>query len=271
MASIEVRADTIQVDRISGILADYMNQRDWITARAMTDGVKAGKVKIQQKIFPMIQGGPNAWTRRGLIATFATRTKLKAQVGFNYGGGEYEETFFSRKKGGVPSGRYMSVNATGGSRLPKSTELQFRKKGLVSAKAFLVPNSNDRFIDKHGNLPGPIWQQIASRLRASDAIGSTQNAPYGPGSRGRTARKRKAVDYFIKTSGRRRGTGQPIYVARRAGKGGRGFEPVLWIKQDVRYRKRFPIQSVVMKEFQRVFVDSFERELAISINKRRKY
>lgn len=293
MASILFRAETGQVKRASLQLAELLNKTDALTAYAMTQGVKAAKRGIQKDIFPLIEGGPTQWTKRGLIVQFAKSKDLRAQVGFNYGGGEFEATFFSRKEGGTPSGRYMSVNVSGGTRRAKSVEEQFRQKEIIGKNQFLVPNSNAKEIDKYGNLPGPIWQQVASRVGGLAREGSTQNAPAGPGSRGRTARKRRQVDFFImrrrsapSAARVKRATAEAggderlarfimgdtetknLFIAKRVGRNGRGYEPFLWIVDNLNYSKKFPVQIVAWREFSNTFPVAFERELEAALMRR---
>lgn len=268
----------------------------------MTRGVQQGREQIRRQVFPMIEGGPNTWTRRGLIARYARPDDLRAAVGFNYDqskqSGDVIEKLsdsgqMSFKGGGVPSGRYMEVGASGGTRKSKSFELQLRRSGVLSPSSYVVPNKNIREIDRHGNLSGSFYTKVGSRVRGLSTPGSTQNAPVGPGSRGRTARKRRGGDFFVMTAkpgGSRsqvaratRETGgdarlarfllggqrKNLYIARRVGVGGKGFEPVLWFNNNVTYKKRFPIQGIAWKEFQRVFPDVFEKGVDNALLRRR--
>jgi hypothetical protein len=302
MAGITYRADTVQVSRLSEATANLLGQYDWIAARAMTRGVQAGRQQIQQKIFPLIQGGPTRWTQRGLITRYARPNDLRAAVGFNYDQAKASKGVIDKlsdsgqasfKGGGVPSGRYMEVGATGGSRRAKSFELQLRRSGVLKPSGFAVPNKNLKEIDRHGNLPGPMYTQIGSRIRGLSTPGSTQNAPVGPGSRGRTARKRRQADYFImksrggpsrsdleratrETGGDERlarfllgGQRKNLFIARRVGAGGRGYEPVIWFADRLTYRPKFPVQDVAWKEFQRVFPAAFDRGVEDALMRRR--
>jgi len=286
MASIQFTADTAQVNDLAARAAALMNQTDWITARAMTEAAKMAKVAIERDIFPLIQGGPNRWTRRGLLATYAHPTRLASAVGFNYGGGALDDFNARPPATGTPSGRYMEINARGGKRQQKSYEKRF-------GRSFLIPNQNLAEIDQHGNLPGPLWTQAMSRIGMIRSPGSTQNAPKGPGSRGRTAAKRKKADYFIMRSkagptpamikraakelgGDTRlarfmlgGQQRPRFIARRVGRDRRGYEPFIWIVDDVKYKTRFPIQRVALKTYMAQFPIAFERGVARELERRR--
>lgn len=295
MAGISITTDATQVNLLYLSLANLTGQYNWIAARAMTTGVKTAKSRIEQKIYPLIKGGPSRWTKRGLIMQYAKPTDLRAQVGFQYGDGEFNATFESRKSGGVPAGRYMDVNAVGGLRRPKSIEKQLRKTRVLAHGQFLVPNKNLTEIDKHGNLPAKLYTQIGSRIGGLSTPGSTQNAPAkrGAGSRGRTAAKRRRADYFIMHSrtgyererikkqmndpmARQELTrmllSQPrknIFIARRVGYKMRGFEPVLWIVDDAKYRARFPIQTVALAGFESVYATAFEQGVTNALLRRR--
>ena len=302
MTTIRFATNSVDTDKLAVATSRLLGQYEWIAARAMTRGVQGAKQQIERQIFPMIEGGPTRWTRRGLIARYAKRNDLRAAVGFNYDQDKFSKDVIDKlsdsgmptfKGGGVPSGRYMGIGARGGNRVPKSFERQLRASGIIPANGFVVPNKNLQEIDTHGNLPAKMYTQIGSRIRGLSTPGSTQNAPRGPGSRNRTARKRKESDYFVFSSKRKfsskelaqatrevggdsrlarfilGGQRQGKFIARRVGREKRGFEPVLWFKNNISYPKRFPIQPVAWKEFERIFPVMFRRGVQTSLMKRR--
>jgi hypothetical protein len=243
-----------------------MGQYEWIAARAMTEAAKITRTALQREILNKIEGGPTAWTRRGLIVRYASRNNLQAMVGFQYGEGNFNDSEFTRKAGGVPAGRYMGINARGGDRRPKGSELQLRRAGLIGNDQFLVPHKKGVRLNAQGNLPGAEYQRILSRLRGFSAAGSNQNTTAGAGSRGRSAAKRKAADYFLmryeggRPANRHTLGASPAFIARRVGR--RGFVPALWITDQPNYERRFPIRVVAEREFARAFPVQFERALA---------
>jgi hypothetical protein len=272
-----------------------MGQFEWITARAMTTAAIASRNAIRSEILPKVQGGATAWTKRGLIVQYAKPDTLRSQVGFQYGEGRWEDGAFTRKAGGVPAGRYMGVNASGGDRRPKGFEVQLRRAGAIGRGDFVVPVSTWRGVNPQGNVPGGTYKQILSRLRANTTEGSTQNAPRGAGSRGRSGRRRAATDYFM-ARGDEAGISRwqintnPLFIAERAGagpKGGtgkgsgkpgrpqtvgykRGFAPAFSVVDDApNYERKFPIQSVAMREYQRVFPQAWRAGFAKEVNRRR--
>lgn len=287
MAAVTFSIDTSEIALADRLLAESMGQFEWITARAMTTAAKAAKAKIQSDILPMIEGGPTPWTRRGLIASFARPDNLTSNVGFNYGGGEFSDTGQERfKGGGVPSGRYMEINARGGDRNAKSTELALRRAGLIRDNQFITPGPAAK-TDARGNVKGGEYTRILSRLRASE-VGS---APSGAGSRGRSGKARAQLDYFIlrKSGGqpsRWELGAEPVAIAQRVGSnaaGGtgrgsgrrgrpttvgyrRGFAVAFNIVEQPNYERRFPIQSVAMNEYKRVFGNAWQAGLTAELN-----
>ena len=253
MSGAQFTIDTSEVSAMSKALAGLTGQYNWIVARAMTNSAKAAKAAIAADTFPRIQGGPAGWTRRGLMVSFARPDNLTSNVGFNYGDGSFTATF-AGKGMGVPAGRYMEVNTRGGDRRPKSTELQLRRAGIIGPDQFVTPASSGVRLNAQGNVSGPEYQRIVSRLRGFSTAGSDQNAPRGAGSRGRSARKRRESDYFVM-----RRDGEAQFIAKRVGK--RGFVPALFITDQPNYERRFRIQPVAMAEYQRVFSKEFESAL----------
>ncbi len=290
MANVALELDTSQLSRLQVSVSRIWGQFEWITARAMTNAAKSTKKAIASEILPKVQGGATPWTRRGLITSFAHPGELRSMAGFQYGEGRWSDSAFSRKAGGVPAGRFMGINASGGDRRPKSSELQMRRAGLIGRDQFLTPYSRWNRIDALGNVKGSEYRRILSRVRALSDAGSSQNATRGSGSRGRSGRKRGDVDYFV---GRSDGAGisrwqlgaEPSFIAERAGpkpKGGtgkgtkkrgrpqtvgyrRGFVRAFNIVDQPNYERKFPIQSVAMREYRRVFPvewrKGFEAEL----------
>lgn len=277
---ISIAADIKEVVAASESFGVLPKQMTRIVARAMTMGVKSSREEIRQKIFPMIKGGPTRWTQRGLIVSYAKPTDLRAQVGFNYGEGRFTDTEYTPKAGGIPSGRYMGINARGGDRRAKSIERQLRLTGVIPNDAFLVPNPNLAEIDRYGNLPGTTWTKIGSRIRGLSTSGSTQNAPKGQGSRGRTARKRRQDDYFVMRysggypAGPKELGATPAFIARRVGlrRGKkRGFEIALFITDQPNYERKWPIQPIAFREFERVFKIEFTNGIRSSIAYRKRH
>jgi hypothetical protein len=285
------------ISRLQQVAARAMGQMEWITAMAMTRSAKAARLKVGEQIFPKIQGGPVAWTRRGLISTSATPQRLKSAVGFNYGGGVLSEFGAKPPPRGVAAGRYMENLARGGDRVAKSTERKLWRSGVLPQGSFLAVNTRNPGVrlTSQGNLPLGEWQRITSRIRGGAQEGSTSNAPVGPGSRGRSGAKRRERDYFL-LRGDEQGVSrwqlgaQPRAIAVRTGrgpKGGtgkgsgkpgrpqtigykRGFKTVLNVIDQPNYERKFDIQSVALREYNRVFASEWRKQLQVEIGRRRR-
>lgn len=290
-----LHVDVRQVDAAQAALLRTLNQYEWVLARAMTNAAKEAKGAVQREILPLIQGGPTPWTRRGLIATFANPQRLEVFVGFQHGGGSGVDLGAFKPKGvGVPAGRYMDLGAGGGPRRPKSTEERLRRAGVLRDDRFLTPGPGVRR-DARGNVSGGTYQQMLSRLRAMGAEGSGQDAPRGPGSRGRSAGKRRERDYFaIRSLGRtpsrwepgadvrsiavRVGPGPQGGTGRGSGNPGRpqtvgyrrGYSVAFNVVKQPRYEARFPVHDVINRSFRDQFPIVFQRAFDAEIEQQRR-
>lgn len=259
MSGARFTIDTSEVSAMSKALAGLTGQYNWIVARAMTNSAKAAKAAIAADTFPRIEGGPAAWTRRGLMVSFARHDNLTSNVGFNYGDGSFSDTF-SGKGMGTPAGRYMEVNTRGGDRSPKRTEIQLRRAGIIGPDQFVTPASSGIRLNAQGNASASQYQQILSRVKSFSDAGSNQNT--------KNQAKRRQSDYFVM---RRDSMGysrwklgaDPVFIAKRVGR--RGFVPALFITDQPNYERRFRIQPVAMAEYQRVFPKEFESALEIEM------
>lgn len=260
-----ITLDHSGLNEASAALANAIGKLESLTAEAMTTAAIKARDAIRREIHPMIQGGPTRWTERGLLVRYARKNDLRAQVGYQYGSGRWEDDEFTPKAGGIPAGRYMGLNARGGDRRPKSTELQLRRAGLIGQDQFITPASGVRR-NAQGNVSGGTYQQVLSRVKAFTAAGSDQNTT--------STAKRRQTDYFImrKLDGRpanRYDLGaRPAFIARRVGRKGRGFKPAFFITDQPNYERRFPIRSVALKEYQRVFPQEFERGLTRELSRK---
>jgi hypothetical protein len=261
VAGINISIDTSDLRKADLWLATITGNLDFVASRAITATAKSIHANLKRRL-PSAITKPTSWTTRGLLVRYATRANPTAAVGFNYGGGSFDEV--GRMSGmGVPSGRYMDVLARGGIRSAKSTELGLRRTGLIRSNQFITPGGYG--IGKpnsFGNITGGNYQRLLSRLGANRDIGVTSNAPKGPGSRGRTAAKRREVDLFID---RRKGG----MIAQRYGKGPkggtgigsgnpgrpqtvgyrRGIKPAFWITEQPHYQVRFPVRVIAEQQF----------------------
>jgi hypothetical protein len=293
MAGVVFTVDTSELNQLHVQLSRIRGQFESITSKAMNRAAYSSRDAIRREILPMVQGGATRWTEGGLRVTPSKPETLQAMAGFQYGEGRWSDSAFTRKAGGVPAGRYMGINAEGGDRRPKGFELALRRSGQIGRGDFVVPRSNWDAVDSRGNVSGGKYQQVLSRLRS--ATGALGNAPRGAGSRGRSGRSRASLDYFV-ARGDSAGISRwqlgasPVLIAQRAGdgpKGGtgkgsgkrgrpqtvgykRGFIPAMSIVPDApNYERRFPIQSVAMREYRRVFPTAWRDGFIAAANRKR--
>jgi hypothetical protein len=273
---ISITTDLSGLTKAQRFVLAYRGRINHVTAYAMNDAGKAAKQAVADRIFPLIEGGPTNWTRRGLIHTFAKPSNLQTWVGFHYGAGSMQESGFSPKGGGIPSGRYMGLNARGGDRRPKSSELQLRRSGVIRSNDFITPAKGGVRIDARGNVSGPAYQQMVSRLRGFTTAGSNQNSG---------ASKRGKIDYFIrrdlgaaegfiaKRAGRRprgntgKGSGNPGRPA--TVRYPRGFVAAFWLVDQPNYERRFPIQPTIEAAFNRAFPPALRARVEYEMRKAR--
>lgn len=261
MASVSFQVDTSGIGAMNAAVARMIGQYEWIAARSMTNAAKAAKVKLKATILPQIKGGATSWTSRGLMSSFAKPNRLTSNVGWNYGDGAFADSGFTPKSMGVPSGRYMGLLAGGGDRKAKSSELQLRRAGVIRSDQFITPASKGVRLNRYGNLPGPQYQQILSRVKAASGPGYTSSASGSSRSRSRRAQS----DYFAMPGELGDGV---RFIARRVGK--RGFIPALFVVDQPNYERKFDIRSVALREYSRVFPVEFEKGLQAELRRRAK-
>ena len=261
MAGINFSIDTSDLRKADVWLATMTGQMDFVASRAISATAKSIHSNLKQRL-PSAVTKPTTWTTRGLLVRYATRTNPTAAVGFNYGGGSFDEV--GRMSGmGVPSGRYMDVLARGGLRSAKASELALRRAGHMRSNQFLTPGGYGiGKTNSFGNVSGGNYQLMLSRLRANRDEGTTSNAPMGAGSRGRTAAKRRNVDLFIdrRKGGaimQRMGKGPKGGTGIGSGKPGRpqttgykrGIKAAFWMVNAPRYTVRFPVRQIAEAQF----------------------
>ena len=278
---IRLEADASEIPRLERAAAIALGKLDKISAIAMTRAAAAAKDRLASTVLPRILGGPAPWTVRGLRFWRADRDRLVSAVGWNYGDNSPKDIGFTPKGRGVPSGRYMQIQARGGDRQPKSTELSLRRAGLIRSDQFITPASSGVTLDPQGNLPGFEYRRILSRVKAASGPGYDASSSTSKRSRA----KRADSDYFIRYG--RLGEGAR-YIARRIGegpKGGtgkgsgkpgrpqtvgykRGFIPALFITEQPNYERKFSVHDIALAEYRRTFPGEFRRALLAEQSRR---
>jgi len=278
MASVQFSVDASEISKAARFLAESIGKMDKISAIAMSKAAASAKDRLAADVFPQIKGGPTNWTTRGLRYWRADRDRLVAAVGWNYGDNSPTDIGFTPKAIGVPSGRYMEILSRGGDRSDKSTERRMRQAGLIRGDQFITPASGGVALNAQGNLPGPEYRRILSRIMAASGPGYNSNAS---GSRRSRSRRQKS-DYFMMYGELGEGA---RFVAHRVGpgpKGGtgkgsgqrgrprtvgyqRGFVPALFVTDQPNYERKFDTQGIAWGEYQRVFPNQFMSALDVEI------
>jgi len=250
--------DDDQISEASRVFLRLSGQYEWVCAMALTRAAKTARQAIANETLGGIEGGPTPWTRRGLMSSMATPDNLVANVGFNYGDGSFSEQGFTSKAGGIPSGRYMGILASGGDRRPKSFELRLRRSGIIRGDQFITPASSGIRINPQGNVPAPEYQRILSRLKVEQE---------GSNMATKSRHKRAQSDYFVRYGELGEGA---MYIAKRIG---RGFVPALFVVdqpnyEGSRYHPQFNIQGIATKAFRNDFPLQFQKQLDVEISRR---
>jgi hypothetical protein len=276
MPAWNLGVDGAEVTQLAADLAAAMGQREWITAQAMTKAAAKTRRTLSARIYPQVEGGPNTWTRRGLITSIAKPNDLRVMVGWQFGAGRFEDSEKTRGPGGTPAGRYMSTNVRGGTRGQKSTERLLAGRGVVRpGTGALIPNANDA--NPQGNFSGAAWRAVAKGVAASGAKGLLPPAQE-PGGKRRRRKKQPAwkTDYFVmKTQNdqivnRYSTGGTNAFIAKREGRKKRGFKVVMWIIDKPSYRRRFNVDKIAMQEFAKGFKKEFEDGVVKEIRRRKR-
>jgi hypothetical protein len=276
--------DTTEITAAARFAAALTGQLDEITKRSLNSTTKKVHTQMRVELNRRIDR-PTTWTRRGLLARYATDARLSVAIGFNYGGGMED---FGYSGSGVPAGRYMQVQAAGGTRQLKSTEKQLAGQISINPGAGfqLRPTGEGAGkLDAYGNVKGGTYIQILSRLRALREQGSTANAPTGGGSRGRTRAKRREIDYFLTSrAGRARSIAQRVGPGPKGGTGKgsgnpgrpqtvgyrRGYLIAFQITRPQRYKSRFPLRKLALADFNRRYADAFRSSTEAMIRRAKK-
>jgi len=274
VAGIQISIDTSDLRRADLWLATITGNLDFVSSRAITATAKSIHANLKRRLATGAVNKPTSWTTRGLLVRYATRANPVAVVGFNYGDGSFAD-MGRMSSMGVPSGRYMDVLARGGIRSAKSTELALRRAGVIRSNQFITPGGYGiGKTNSFGNVTGGNYQRLLSRLGANRDQGVTSNAPSGPGSRGRTAAKRREADLFVD---RRKG-GAIMQRTGKGPKGGtgigsgnpgrpqtvgyrRGIKPAFWITEQPRYPVQFPIRVIAERQFKAEVGNHFRQAL----------
>jgi hypothetical protein len=280
-AMIEFTADTVQLDRLLRHAAAISGNLNGITSHALNSAVKGTHGAMRAELLSRIDR-PTSWTTRGLLRRSSTPNDLTAAVGFNYGGGEFSATF-AGKGTGTPAGRYMDVQARGGTRLARSSERKLRASGVLDPGQFITPTGKGPSrLNQFGNVRASTYVQILAGMRAGSgpgfnantAAGSATSArywfPFAAGYQGEA--RPPSYSAIAVRSGRKprgntgKGTGNPGRPA--TSMLPRGFTPVFNITRAPSYSVRFPLKKLAMTDFSNRYPIAFRRAVEASLSRR---
>ena len=279
---IRFDADTVQVDQLSRYAASLSLSIEAITSHALNSALK-GTHEAMRSQLPQRIDRPTPWTTRGLLRRSSTPQDLTAAVGFNYGDGEFIVQKYINQKMGTPSGRYMDVQARGGARSPKSTELRLRRNGLLSGDQFLVPTGKGPSTpDRYGNVRAGVYTQMMAGIRAASypGLGYEANTPRSRSTSGRYwVPMYEEADYWsvrLRSIAVRSGARPQGKTGKGSGRAGRpassrlprSLTYVFNVTKAPMYSPRFPLRSLAMREFERLYPDAFRRAIESARSRR---
>jgi hypothetical protein len=240
---LDVRIDTSQLGPLQAFCLAAANKLDRVTAVAMTRSAKTAQAAVKAQT-PSFINNPTRWTLNSTFVKPATEQRLAVVVGFR----DYSSS-------GIAAAKYLQQQVVGGKRAPKPFERRLQSRGLLGSDEYAVPANNaPAKLNAYGNVSGPAYVQILSRLGAMREAGSLSNRS---GSR-RSTSKRREADYFVATI-----NGNKAIWAR---KGKRGIVPVFhFIKQAPSYQARFPVPTIIRTSFDQAFGKEFERAVSEQI------
>lgn len=242
---IDFKIDVSQLDQLAAFTSAVRGNLEKDLARAITLAAYDARDHLKG-LTPRYVDRPTKWTVNAVFVEPAKPGKLSARFGF-------KDTAVK----GTPAAKYLQPMVGGGRRELKRSERQLQGSGVLRGYEFMVPaDVHPLRLNTYGNLSGPTYVQVLSRLKGFSSEGSTQNVS---GAR-RSQRKRRQSDYFVGTPG---GLPRGIYarVGPRPRNGGlaRGFHTVFYLTQQPRYQATFPVRQILSQEFSRKFPGIFER------------
>jgi hypothetical protein len=161
MIDFKVQSLGIQ-EAIAKVQAIAPKQLPFILALSLTETARDVEFIMKRAMQSDIDR-PRDFTINSLFSTRATKQNLEASVQWK----DYAS-------GGTAAGKYLRPIAEGGSRQLKRSESSLKRMGLLPAGYFLTPG-RDAQLDQNGNIPGQVFVQMLSALRAFGEAGYTAN------------------------------------------------------------------------------------------------
>lgn len=248
--SFNLRIDT-NLDDLQGQLVQLRERSiPFAVANAMTTASQAALTRLQERT-PRYISRPTPFTLNNVYASpkRVRPSDLSVEFGFK-----------------PIAARYLTHLVDGGPRQAKRFEQQLRNTNVIRPGQFAIPTGATPLrLNTYGNLAGSTYVQVLSRLKAFGFGSESSNVS---GSR-RSQSKRTERDYFAATIGGYRG----IYARlgkrpKGNGKGRpitsnlpRGFHTVFYITGAPRYRRLFPVPTILRESFQNAFPDALAQAI----------
>lgn len=158
---------------------------------------------------------------------------------------------------GTPANKYLRPQFGGGNRAQKRFERALQYAGILPSGWYAVPGSAIA-LDQYGNVPGRLYTQILSAIKASTDPMQNRTTRSTKRSRGRRA------EYFVLV--RRHGKLKPGIYRRYGFAMGSAVKPMfIFTSKAPSYRQRFTFfettEAVIKREFPTQFVIAFEGAL----------
>ena len=240
MLSIRVEG----LDELKRDLADFSQRRlNAAVATALTRTAVVVRRDVQAELQRTIDR-PTPYTVRQLRYTPASADRLVAAVGFNVAA---IQDVFGRVvrfedlgAGNTPAGKYLQLQAEGGTRGQKRLEVALTAIGALPKGSFIVPGQGAK-IDAYGNVSRGQVVQVLAQLRVQLLAGSSRNMSFD--ARKQIAAQRKAGGRFFVMKA---GGAVPAGIYQREFNG-KNITPVFLFVSGAKYRKRFDFYGVARR------------------------
>jgi hypothetical protein len=209
-----------------GMAAD---QLPFITALALTKTGQDVKRRFEQETNDLLQR-PTPYTLRGWRLFPATKTKLKAEVGFRSAFGS-----------GTDARDYLGPQVFGGQRKAKALEVALRAAGHLPAGWLVVPGQGAK-LDQYGNVTRGQIIQVLSQLRITMTSGYTRNMAFNAG-KARAAQRQAGGRYIVIKPGAAKAA-PGVYHREFLGQ---NITPVFIFVRAAGYKTRIPMEEIARR------------------------
>jgi hypothetical protein len=235
---INISADVEKLTRhLRGV---ERKQIPFATAQALTASATGAKADVRAKM-PSIFDRPTAWTLNSIYVQKANKNRLEADIHLK-----------DEPQKGIPAGKYLQWQITGGPRAQKSFEKRLSAAG-IGTTGFFAPAYGADF-DGNGNMNTGQLTKILSDMNALNDVAAK-------GLNGRRRGARKKEQYVVVNGGNapyKRGNGLRPGIYKRVAA---LVIPVLWFIPRPQYKAIFPFPKLGAESMARRFPAEFRKAL----------